>query len=80
MLEGLGCFLFTIFYCIRRNKVGWDSSVGIATHCRLDGPGIEFWWEQYFLHLFRLALGLTQPPVQLVLDLLPGGKVAGVWR
>jgi hypothetical protein len=30
------------------SKVGWDSSVGIATRCRLDGPGIESHWEAKF--------------------------------
>jgi len=24
--------------------MGWDNAVGIATHCRLDGPGIESQW------------------------------------
>jgi hypothetical protein len=28
--------------------VGHDSSVGIATRCGLDGPGIEFLWGQGF--------------------------------
>ena len=43
-----------------------DSSVGIATGYGLDGPGIESRWGRDFLHLSRLALGPTQPPVQLV--------------
>ena len=37
---------------------------GIATSYKLDGPGIEFQYTQYFPHLSRLALGSTQPPVQ----------------
>jgi hypothetical protein len=40
------------------------SSVGIATDYGLDGLGIESWWGRDFLHLSRLALGPTQPPVQ----------------
>jgi hypothetical protein len=44
---------------------------GIATRYGLDGPGIESRW--------RLTLGITQPPVQRVPGLLPGGKVV-VWR
>jgi hypothetical protein len=43
---------------------GPGSSVGIATGYGLDGPGIEFRGGRDFLHLFRLALGPTQPPVQ----------------
>jgi hypothetical protein len=27
---------------------GRDSSAGIATGYRLDGPGIEFWWGKIF--------------------------------
>lgn len=39
-----------------------DSVVGIATHYRLDGRG----FEPSSAHLFRLALGLTHHPLQLV--------------
>jgi len=28
--------------------MGRDSSVGIATGYRLDGPGIEYWWGARF--------------------------------
>ena len=45
---------------------GPGSSVGIATGYGLDGPGIESRWGRDFLHLSRLALGPTQPPVQWV--------------
>jgi hypothetical protein len=57
--------------------VGWDSSVGIVTRYRLDGLGIESWCEQDFLHLSRLALGPTQPPIEWELGLFPGHKT--VW-
>jgi hypothetical protein len=45
---------------------GRNSSVGIATHYGLDGPGIESRWSRDFPHLSRPALGLTHPPVQWV--------------
>jgi len=49
--------------------VGQDSTVGVVTRYRLDGLGIETWWEQDFLHPSRLALGPTQTPIQWVLGL-----------
>jgi hypothetical protein len=38
---------------------GPDSSVGIATRCGLDDPGIESRWGRDFPHPSRLALGST---------------------
>jgi hypothetical protein len=49
-----------------------DSSVGIATRYRLDGPRIETRWGRDFLHPSRPALGPTQPPVQRVSGLSRG--------
>jgi hypothetical protein len=40
--------------------------VGIATGYGLDGPEIESRWGRDFSHLFRPALGPTQPTVQWV--------------
>ena len=55
---------------------GRDSSVGIATRYRLDGPGIESrWGERDFPHPSRPALGPTQSP-----RVFPGGKSTGAWR
>jgi hypothetical protein len=54
-------------------KMGRDSSVGIATRCGLDGPGIESRWGRDFPHPSRPALGPTQPPTQWV----PGLKRPG---
>ena len=36
-------------------------------------------WGRGFPHLYSLALGLTQPPVQWV-PVFPRGKAAGAWR
>jgi len=38
----------------------------IVTCYRLDSPGIESRWGRDFLHLSRLALGPTHPPIQWV--------------
>ena len=43
---------------------GRDSSVGIVTGYRLDGPGIESRWERDFPHPSRPALPPTHPPIQ----------------
>jgi hypothetical protein len=40
---------------------GPGDSVGIATGYGLEGRGNEFRWERDFSHLFRPALGYTQP-------------------
>jgi hypothetical protein len=56
---------------------GRDISVGIATGYGLDGLGIESRWRRDFLHMSRLALGLTQPPVQWVPGLSRGYKRPG---
>jgi len=45
------------------------SSVGIATGYGLDGPEVESRYRRDILHLFRLALGPTQPPIQWISDL-----------
>ena len=55
-----------------------DSSVGIATRYRIDGPGIESQCGPDFPHPYRPALGPTQPPVQWVPGLFRG-KAAGAW-
>ena len=61
------------------NVVGRDSAVRIATHCGLDGPGIESHWGLEFPHPSRPA---WDPPSLLYngYRVLPGGKAAGAWR
>ena len=70
------CWVLVIYALYSAGNGGWDSSVGIATRYGLDSPGIESRWGRDFPHLFRLALELTQLPVQWV-RVLPGCKAAG---
>ena len=57
--------------------VGRDSSVTVAIHYGLDGPGIESRWKPDFPHPSRPTLGPIQSPVQWVLGLFPGIKRPG---
>jgi hypothetical protein len=53
-------------------SVGRDGAVGIAICYGLDGPEIESRWWRDIPHLYRPALGPTQPPVQRVPGLYRG--------
>jgi len=46
----------------------------------LDCSGIEFRWRRDFPHPSLPVLGPTQPPIQWVPGLFPGGKAAEAWR
>jgi hypothetical protein len=47
-----------------KNSQGRGSAVGMLTCYGVDGPVIEPRWGRCYAHLFRLTLGLTQPPAQ----------------
>jgi hypothetical protein len=53
----------SVFQSTKKSQ-GPGSSVGIATGCGMDGPGIESLWGRDFPYLSRPALGPTQPPLQ----------------
>ena len=60
--------------------MGRDSSVGIATHCGLEGPGIESRWGG---EIFRTPPDRPWDPPSLLYNgyrVFPGGKEDGVWR
>jgi hypothetical protein len=75
-ISGRVCFNLLL---LLHHYVGRYSSVGIATRYGLDGLGIEFRWRRDFPHPSRPVLGPTQPPIQRVLGLFPGGKAAEAW-
>jgi hypothetical protein len=51
-----------------------DSSVGIATHYGLDGPGIESRWRARFAAPVQTGPGATQPSIQWEPGPSPGVK------
>ena len=74
-LHQLQNFFFVFYVC----DTGRDSAVGVETRYRLDEQGIESRWRRDFPNSFRPALGPTQPPIQWVPGLFPGGQsVRGV--
>ena len=59
---------------------GQDIVVRIVICYRLDYLGIESWWRPDMLYLSGLARRPTQPPVQWVSGLFPGGRAVGAWH
>jgi len=67
-----------VFYFEILTLVSHDSIVGIPNGSGLDGLRIESWGAD-FLHLYRLALGPTQPLIQWILG-LSKRKAARIWH
>jgi hypothetical protein len=63
--------LLEVRHCGWCSCADWNVT-SIATHYGPDGSGIEFLWGRDFPHLYRPALGPTQPPIQWVLGLSRG--------
>jgi len=61
------------------SAVGQDKVVGIATHYRLDRPGIKSQSRQDFSAPIQTGPGPTRHPVQKVLGLFPRSKAARTW-
>jgi hypothetical protein len=64
-------------YSCFRLQVGRDNVVGIETCYGLGGSGMECCWGRDFPHTSIPVSGPSQPPVQCVHCLFPGGKAAG---
>jgi hypothetical protein len=71
--------IYIYIYIYTHTYMDRDSSVGIATRYGMDVPEIESRCGRDFPYLSRTALGLTQPPIQLVPVIFPGGKAAEAW-
>ena len=62
------------------SRQGCDSSVSMATHYGLDGPGIESQWGE---EIFNTRPDRPWDPPSLLYNVywvFAGGKTAGSWR
>ena len=60
-----------------RDALGRNSSVGIATRCGLDGPGIEFRWEARFSAPVQTGPGAYSASCTMGTGSFPGVKRPG---
>jgi len=73
---------FTVFSSTGKRSVlkkARDSSVGIATCYRLDGPGIESRWRAKFSATVQNGSEAHPVPIQWVSGVFPRGKAVGAW-
>ena len=80
-LQPLPCSLYfqarVVYTTVNGQNIVTQSVAGIATGYGLGGPGIESPGGRDFLHLYRPALGTTQPTIQRVPGLSRGVKWPG---
>jgi hypothetical protein len=75
IMQHVSLTLGVIFMLVCHTSFPWLSSsvVGIVTRYGLDGPGIESLWGRDFQQPLRQTVGPTQPALQWVPGLFPGG-------
>jgi hypothetical protein len=56
-----------------------DSSVGIVTRYRLDGPGIESYWGVTFSVHIQTSSEAHPASYTMGTGSFPGGKATGAW-
>jgi hypothetical protein len=66
--------IITLKFC---GFVRWDSSVGIASRCGLDGPRIESRWGPDYQHPSRQNLGAHPASYTMDTGSFPGVKRTG---
>jgi hypothetical protein len=65
--------------CVCNVWVSRNSSVGMTTHYRLDGPGIKSRWDKFFRTRPDLPWGPHPASYTMGTGSFTGGKAAGVW-